>query len=453
MKWQRLHWRTLVMHLVAEVTKGLPVLIGVAVLGGLFSAWTVFGLSITGLVIVAAMLRWAATRYRLTPEQFQVRRGVFRRDFISIPRDRVRSVDLRANLSHRAFFLVKVAIGTGRPDREIHLDALSKRDAAALRGALLGAVVNDVELARMGRLWWLRFGPFTLSGLIVGLAGVGAVVQALHEANLEVVGVLAEAPLWLAMPASLLTMAVLSTLGYVLLFGGYRLSRESGVLHLTRGVVSTRAITIEEKRLRGLEYSEPLTLRAVGGARLIAITTGLRVGWGSARGGSMVLPPAPRAVAKQVAGAVLAPLDVPLVRHDRKARNRRFTRAFGVSTLVIGLLVLLDLPWQVGLVLYPIGAFLAVDRFRGLGHTVTNGYLISQFGSLVRRRYMLTAPAVIGWRLRQSVFQRRVRLVTVVATTAGGRQSYRIPDVGRSEALRITLAATPELVRPFLTHP
>jgi putative membrane protein len=480
--WLRLHWRTLVMHLVSEVTKGLPVLVGVALLGGFFSAWTVFGLSVTALVIVAAMLRWAATHYRLTADQLQVRRGVFSRTFISVPRDRVRSVDLHANLSHRVFFLVKVAIGTGRSDRErggeLHLEALSKRDATALRGALLGDGADErapgVELARMGRRWWLRFGPFTLSGLILGLAGVGAVAQALHEADLRpgglgalraLVGQVSTAPIWLAvlevLVAALLVMAVLSTVGYVLLFGRFRLSREpGGVLHLTRGLVSTRAITIEEKRLRGLEYSEPLPLRSVGGARLIAITTGLRVGRGSARGGSILLPPAPRAVASEVAGAVLrdpAPLAVPLTRHDRKARNRRYTRAFGVSTVIVGLLVLLwwlaELPavwWQVALVLYPVSVLLAADRYRNLGHTVAGGYLISRFGSLVRRRFMLATPAVVGWRLRQSLFQRRVRLVTVVATTAGGRQSYRVPDVGRSEALRITLAATPELMRPFL---
>ncbi|GAA0639006.1 PH domain-containing protein [Kutzneria viridogrisea] len=470
------------MHFVSEVTKGLPVLIGVALLGGIFSGWTIFGLSVTALVIIAAILRWTATHYRVTPDQFQVRRGVFNRSFISIARDRIRSVDMHANLSHRVFFLKKVAIGTGQSDRkrggEIHLEALSKRDAEALRLSLLGQAVLDrtagVELARMGRNWWLRFGPFTLSGLILGLAGVAAIAQALHEADLgrgslgwlrALAEQISNAPVWLAVlevvAAALLVMAVLSTVGYVLLFGGYRLSREpGGVLHLFRGLVSTRAITIEEKRLRGVEYSEPLPLRTMGGARLIAITTGLRVGQGSARGGSLLLPPAPREVAKEVAGSILgdnAPMVVPLARHDRKARNRRFTRAFWFSTIVVGLLALLwwlaGLPalwWQVALALYPVTALLAADRWHNLGHTVAGGYLISRYGSLVRRRFMLTTPAVIGWRLRQSVFQRRVRLVTVVATTSGGRQSYRIPDVGRSEALRITLAATPELMRPFL---
>lgn len=480
--WLRLNWRTLVMHLTAEITKGLPVMIGVVLLGGFFSAWTYFGLSVTGLVIVAAMLRWVATHYRITAEQFQVRRGVFSRTFVSVARDRVRSVDLHANLSHRVFFLAKVVVGTGQADRkrggEIHLDALSKKDAAVLRRALLGEAADErtqgVELARLGRNWWLRFGPFTLSGLILGLAGVSAAAQAVHEADLgsgglgplrAVAGQVSTAPLWLAVPevlaGILLVMAVLSTVGYLLLFGNYRLSREpGGVLHLTRGLISTRAITIEEKRLRGVEYSQPLPLRLTRGARVIAITTGLRVGRGSASGGSMLLPPAPRSVATQVAGAVLdddAPMAAPLVRHDRKARNRRFTRAFGVSTVLVGVLVLLwwmaGLPsvwWESALLLYPISAALAVDRYRSLGHTVAGGYLIGRFGSLVRRHFVITTPAVVGWRLRQSLFQRRVRLVTVIATTAAGRQSYRVLDVGRSEALRITLAATPDLVRPFL---
>ena len=58
-------------------------------------------------------------------------------------------------------------------------------------------------------------------------------------------------------------VAVFSTLGYVLAFWSFRLSRtDSGTLHLSRGLLTTRATTIEERRLRGVELSEPLLLRA-----------------------------------------------------------------------------------------------------------------------------------------------------------------------------------------------
>ena len=110
----------------------------------------------------------------------------------------------------------------------------------------------------------------------------------------------AAVPVEIAVVAAVLLVAVAiaSTLGYVLAFFGFRLTRNSaGTLHITRGLITTRAITIEERRLRGVEISEPLLLRAVRGARCLAITTGLRVGRGAERGGSLLLPPGPRAEA------------------------------------------------------------------------------------------------------------------------------------------------------------
>jgi len=94
--------------------------------------------------------------------------------------------------------------------------------------------------------------------------------------------------------AVLLCLVLISTAGYVALFWNFRLTRlAGGTLRVTRGLLSTRATTIDAQRLRGIEISEPLLLRAAGGARCIAITTGLRVGRGAERGGSLILPPAP----------------------------------------------------------------------------------------------------------------------------------------------------------------
>ena len=89
----------------------------------------------------------------------------------------------------------------------------------------------------------------------------------------------------------LVAVVVASTVGYALAFWDFRLTRHpGGTLHVTRGLITTRATTIEERRLHGVEISEPLLLRMVAGARLIAIATGLRVGRGAERGGSLLAP-------------------------------------------------------------------------------------------------------------------------------------------------------------------
>ena len=140
--------------------------------------------------------------------------------------------------------------------------------------------------------------------------------------------------------AVVVVVALLSTGGYVLAFWGFRLTRHSGgTLHVARGLLSTRATTIEERRLRGVELSEPLLLRWAGGARCVAIATGLRVGRGAERGGSLLFPPGPRSEARRVAAEVLRtgdPLTAPLTRaraarhppalHPRARRRRRDRR-------------------------------------------------------------------------------------------------------------------------------
>src|SRR5262249_53981493 len=145
-------------------------------------------------------------------------------------------------------------------------------------------------------------------------------------------------------------IAVLSTMGYVLAFWNFTLTRnQAGTLHIGRGLLTTRATTIEERRLRGVELSEPLLLRVVGAARCIAITTGLRVGRGAERGGALSPPPAPRSEALRVGEAVLgqrAPLAVPLERHPRAALRRRFVRSLFAAAVLIGLAGLLA--WGTG---------------------------------------------------------------------------------------------------------
>ena len=98
--------------------------------------------------------------------------------------------------------------------------------------------------------------------------------------------------------------------------------------------------------------------------------------------------------------------------------------------------------------LYPVGVVLALasawplaaDRYRSLGHTVVDGHLVVRLGSLHRRRTVLAIDGIIGVTIRQSLFQRRAGLVTVIATTAAGAQHYDIPDL--PETVAIDLART-----------
>ncbi|MEU8177575.1 PH domain-containing protein [Microbispora hainanensis] len=513
--WRRLSPRMLVIHPVQEVVRAAPALLGLLIAGsssgGQGHWWSLAGV---GLMVVLGMLRWFTTTYRITPEHVQVRRGLLTRKVVTVPRDRVRTVDVTSHVLHRVLGLARVEVGTGTSDRRnegrLKLDALSAAEAARLRVELLhrspaasavspgeiGVPVGstpapETELARM-RPEWVRFGPFTMSGLVTVGVVAGFVSRLVSEGNVDLgrVGPVQETWRWfreMSLPLEIATVvlvlvvfvSVASTLGYVLAFGHFRLTRHpEGTLHVTRGLLTRRATTIEGRRLRGVEVTEPLLLRAVRGARLSAVTTGLRAAQGAQRGGSLLLPPAPRAEAVSVARLVLprvlprvaaapsasagsdaSPVTVSLTPHGPAALRRRFTRAYGVHALVLA--ALLALWWWAGLpswtwltvaALLPLTALLAADRYRSLGHAVTSGYLVTRWGSFSRRRAVLECDGVIGWNIERSFFQRRAGLVTLTATTAAGKQGYQVRDVELAEALRLATAATPGLLDPFLVE-
>jgi putative membrane protein len=494
--WRRLSPRMLAVHPVMELRRLIfplvAVVLGVRSGNGGEGGW--WALAIGGIGIGVGFLRYFTTSFRITPTHVQVRRGLLRRRVLTVPRDRIRTVDVTSNVLHRIFGLARVTVGTGQTDRKndgVKLDGLGAAAAENLHRELLHRPAVDPNpqtdspvrppagpaeftLAALDPAW-VRFGPFTLSGLVaIGvLFGLGS--RLVNESHVDITKIgyvhdsidyLGQQPL----PVAVLLVAavvvvftvIASTIGYVLTFWNFRLSRHAGgTLHVRRGLLTTRNTTIEERRLRGVELSEPLLLRSVRGARVLAIATGLRVGRGADRGGSVLLPPAPRAVAVDVAGTVIGdagPLTVALTSHGPRARRRRFTRAATVSTIliliVLGFVLFAGAPWSAfwsALVLLPLGTLLAIDRAASLGHARIDGWLVSRYGSVVRRRYVLRADAVIGWNMRTSLFQRRAGLTTLVATTAGGRQGYAIPDVPDAEALRVARETVPGLLNQFLT--
>jgi putative membrane protein len=490
--WRRLNTRMLLIHPIQDLLRSVPTLVGILVVGSSSGHW--LGSSLFGVMFVVAggTVRWLTTTYRITSDQVQRRHGVLRRQTLAVPRGRVRTVELTAHPLHRLLGLARITIGTGQSDlkggSEVRLDALGKAEASRLREELLNHSRAGVPAAHMTRAesltevdlvsWrpaWIRYGPFTLSGFVTIGALAGSVSQILSQEHVDprrlgplryIVERLSGMPLWLAILTVILALLVAgtlaSTIGYALAFWGFRLTRHAaGTLQVSRGLLTTRVITIEERRLRGIELSEPLLLRAARGARCVAITTGLRVGRGAERGGSLLFPPGPREEAQGVASRILRgheSVTCPLINHGPRAQRRRFTRALGASALAVAGLVLLwwqdVLPawtWEISLLVFPGGMILAADRYRALGHALVDGYLVSRWGSLVRRRWVLSCDGIIGWNIERSFFQRRAGLATLTATTAAGRQRYRVPDVTLVEALCIAHQAIPDLLTPFIS--
>lgn len=478
--WRRLHPRMLVVHPIAGLVRLLPAFAIVLLTGrngDLSHVW--FSVAAVVVVVAIGVLRWRFTRYRITPDRVELHSGWIRRKRRSVPRDRIRTVDLTSRLEHRAFGLSVVKIGSATGGSGEHanlsLDAVSKAEADRLRRELLDhspvapsaavrrAAPPSVELARMD--WaWLRFAPLSFSSLAgIGIVA-GALFNVLNEAGANpgrlagaAVERLARTGLATAIGLVAVTVLTAAVVGSLLLFAerwfGYRLTREpDGTLRVRRGLLTRRSLSVSEGRLRGVEVSEPVLLRAGGGAQTRALAAGLTR---DAQGG-VLQPPVPRAEAHRVASAAAqAPPEeitlAPLRPHPPAARRRRLTRALGPALVLVAVAFVVDAQWlgPVSLILLPAAALIGWDRARVLGHTLTRGYLVARQGSVVRRTVALQRGGVIGWKVRQSPFQRRAGVVTVEAVTAAGRGAYAVLDLAPTDAVALMTAVTPDVLDPL----
>ena len=243
----------------------------------------------------------------------------------------------------------------------------------------------------------------------------------------------------------LLASVVLSVARSLLTYGNLVLRRDSEVLHLEHGLLRVREHTFDMRRLRGGTLREPLLVRLFGGARLDAVMTGV----GGAGEASILLPPCPKPTAEAVLTELIQRPDAvtgPVRGHGSAATRRRWTRALALPAIAAAVLLIVSAPgwaWVAWGVLTACCALLAFDRARSLGHRVGAGWLVAQAGSVHRRRDCIAAPGIIGWTVRQTLFQRRAGVATLIAATAAGEKQYQVIDVPAALAWSIAAQASP----------
>ncbi|WP_162802158.1 PH domain-containing protein [Ornithinimicrobium murale] len=528
-EWHRQSPRMLLVHPVRVLwSMAFPIVIALIGISRSDSSWSIRLLPVLVVAALAAgVLPWFTTRYRFTDTQLQVRKGLLNKSEKTAPLDRVRSVDLESPPLHRVLGLARAKIGTGVDETRVELDGLATADAAQLREYLLlrgaqgragspgtlreappeagmpqgapegtapqtgGPVGLPQEQVLAEIDWsWLRFAPFSLSSLVIVATALGVLFQFGDDFGVlsqdrvtdTYEWVLAQAIIAVVLVGLILVIVgwlVVSTLNYVLQWWNLRLVREpGGTIRLTRGLLTTTSTTVEEARIRGVQLTEPLLLRAVGGGELTSLATGVGSG-----GTTKLLPPCPRPVAESVGHSVLGagerlldptgaaahdegagpdgtldgPLTVPVRSHGPAARRRLLFQSLwptlSLTAIVGGLSWWFSWPWWiVGAVLVATGLLnlgTAELSYRNLGHRLTPEHVVSRSGALQRQRVVLERAGVIGWVVRQSFFQRRRGLADLLATTAAGPEAVTVSNIPLPWAIELAGQTTPTVVDQF----
>ncbi|MFD9939934.1 PH domain-containing protein [Nonomuraea sp. NPDC059023] len=459
-------------------------LVGVLFVGG-FSPrsflWAALGVAGT---VAFAVVRWATFSYQLAGDRLEIKRSLISRSVRTIPLERIRGVDVSMPPMHRLLGLAVLKLDTGASggsEQEGELDGVTLAEAERLKAVLLRARAqerpqpapdapqppreNERVIMRVPRAW-LLYGPlsgaylltpFALAGGAIGLAfqwgdqlGFG------RDAAWDAGQWLWDRPYLLLVAVVLLVVAmpVVGGAMYAVFNWNFTLKERDGYLVAERGLINRRSVSLESRRVRGYEIADALAERWAGVVRVWAIVTGL--GDSQARG--QLLPDVPRAVAHQVTGAAIGPFTAELRPHPPVARNRRLFRAIApwaalaAVALAAALLTAATAWWVLAvaaLILAGIGVPLGLDRYKSLGHGYDGIRLSVRSGSLRRSQAVFERRAVVGWRIRQTWFQRRAGVMTLVAGVGAGEGGYSAVDVSETQAVAFPTEVTPDWLAPF----
>ncbi|MEU6779637.1 PH domain-containing protein [Nonomuraea angiospora] len=456
-------------------------LVGVLFVGGFSAhsyAWAAMGV---GGTVVFAIIRWATFSYEIVGDRLETKRSLISRSVRTIPLERIRGVDVSTPPLHRLLGLTVLKIDTGASggNEEAELDGVTPEEADRLKSVLLRraprpeAQVSEAAAVPQERVIigvprrWLLYGPlsgaylltpFALAGGAVGLAfqwgdDLGLDQDAAWSAGEWVW----DHPYLLVAVAVLLVLAmpVVGGLMYAVFNWDFKLKHRDGYLVAERGLINRRSVSLESARVRGYEIVDGLAERWAGVVRAWAIVTGL----GDSETRGQLLPDVPRAVAYQVTTDAIGPYQAELRRHPPVARNRRLFRAvFPWALLAVASAVGI---WATGMILWwvllvfalllaGVGIPLGLDRYRSLGHGYDGLRVAVRSGSLRRSHAVIERRAVVGWRLRQTWFQRRAGVLTLIAGVGAGKGGYSAIDVSVAQGTTFPGEVTPEWLTPFL---
>jgi putative membrane protein len=230
---------------------------------------------------------------------------------------------------------------------------------------------------------------------------------------------------------------------FVVRYYRFRLIRSGNVLSRAHGLFTVQSSSLARDRIQALKVEEGLLRRWLGLAALWADSGGDRTQVDDEKNRDPFVPVAARADAFRLVKQALVDLPDPEPEWTRVSRLaiRRGSRVGGFLLLLAMLPNFIPFGWLALAFLpgFPLIYFLNVQWYRNAGYWIDDYYLISRKGWLNRRTLYLPIRNLQSVSVKQSWFDRRLRLAKLKLDTAGqsntggGSVIRNIPvDVARS---------------------
>jgi putative membrane protein len=478
----RLHPLTLVLGLITSLRRLILPAIPILLFGNKFrwGGLGLFGLLLVGTVITL-LIRYFSFRYRIQGRELITREGLIERKERHIPLEQIHEIRIEQNLLQRVFDVVEAVIETAGADgAEAKLSVLSRadaerlREAVAARSALKKAAPSDAPttaqttereiirqlgvrdlvlhgltsnhllsaLAILGAVW--AFADDVLPDSIYERLGKGLKVAAGEMFRQGVRGALLL--LGVSLAGAMIVGLVVSVIGSVVKFFNYTLTRQGDELHRSYGLLTRRASSLPRHRIQVLKVEEGMIRRWCGLATLRADISGSKKEDSDDNKGRDVLLPVAWRAELDALLAVFFPRLASEGSDWKKVSPlaiRRGTTAGVILLTLFTIAVSAALRSWWGLLLLflaPLVYWLNVKSYHTFGYALGAQYFRTREGWLGRATHIVPIAKSQVIVVRQSPFDRRLKLATLSVDTAG--QSYtggspRLSNLPLAEAMEV----------------
>ncbi|ELK49825.1 hypothetical protein D320_18147 [Haloferax sp. BAB-2207] len=425
-----------------------------------FTGGTTFGgflgglgaVALVGVVVVAIagyeLAYFRRFEYELTPDTLDIRSGVFSRRNREIPYRRIQNVDISRNVAQRLVGIAAVDLETaGGGETEGSLRFVSYEEARRIQSEVArlkrGGTDGDASEPEQELLFELTprelaiVGALSFDLRLPGLVFVfGSTVFPIVASYVDVpVPAGSAAAAGVGIVALVLLVALVSwAAGFasaVVNYYGFRLSRVGDELQYERGLLQRYNGSIPLDKLQTLTVEDNPLKRRFGYATLLVETAGYAPssdgtnGSGGGRGSEAAIPLATRdrvlGLVADLEGVELPTFEGPPTRIRRRYAVR-YSLVLGVATLALygaDRLLLQEIPWFVPLALVPVAVVAGALQWRHRGYALTEDHIVTRNGFWKRETRFVPYYRVQTVIERRTIFQRRWRVSTVTADTAG----------------------------------
>jgi putative membrane protein len=410
---------------------------------------TTVALALAGIAGGALMgwFGWRKTTYWLDGPALHFRSGVFTPDEKIVPIARVQGVDTATGPLQRIFGVVELRVqipGAADAD-EIVLSAVTHAEAARLREALgQPAPAEPDELLGLGMrdlLLAAATGP-QISVALSAVAGVYALLNNAIDFEKDGEGLIARVDtaqeIAIGVAALLFAAYVLAFLAAIVVFAGFEVRRDAGVLRIRRGLFQRRATTVPLARVDGIVIVEGLARGPLG---LAALRIESAAHGGEKAAGRTLLPLVRRRDAEDVIARLVPSLAVAPGELERPPPRalRRFVLVPSLAGAVAGGAFALALgaaaAWVAAPVLALVGGLVGVRGYRAAGVRLAGSVVVVREARVARRTLLARRHRLQEHALRRTPLQARAALADLRVTVGSGGQ-------GRARHLERTTAQT-----------